>query len=361
MRLDPADVGGPGDERTISLIAIANTFLRNRWLFVVLPAAALVVVAVLTLMSPRKYTSRASFMPQSELPDAARFSGLAAQFGIDLGASAPGQSPQFYADLVKSGQILDGVVEWEYAIPGRDGAHRETLVERFGHGSKELARGQFETVKKLRGRISVRVNPETGVLRIGVWSRNPELSRQIADRLLAELNRFNLETRQSQAAEERRFAGERVVAAKASLNSAETGLRLFLEQNRQFDASPLLTFEHDRLEREVFMRQQLYSSLATSYEQALIDEVRNTPVITVVEPPRRPVRPDRRYLLLKGLAAIGVGLVLALFIATGREIARRTRAEDPEDYEAFERLKRETRDDLKALRARFRRGSAPSF
>ncbi|MEE9208481.1 MAG: hypothetical protein V3U67_08970, partial [Gemmatimonadota bacterium] len=90
-------------------------------------------------------------------------------------------------------------------------------------------------------------------------------------------------------------------------------------------------------------------------------EVRNTPVITVIEPPRRPVRPDRRRLIVKGLASLAVGFVLALFIAVAREVARRTRAEDPEDYETFERLKRETRNDLEALRARFRRGSAPSF
>jgi uncharacterized protein involved in exopolysaccharide biosynthesis len=224
-----------------------------------------------------------------------------------------------------------------------------------------LERGRFEAVKKLRKRIGVRVNPETGVLRVSIWARNAELSRQIADRFLAEVNRFNLETRRSQAAEERRFAGERVLDGRVRLDTAEVALQRFLQHNRQFEASPLLTFEHDRLQREVLMRQQLYSSLANAYEQALIDEVRNTPVITVIEPPRRPVRPDRRRLIVKGLASIAVGFVLALLVAVAREIARRSRAEDPEDYEVFERLKREARSDLEALRDRFRRGSAPSF
>ena len=68
--------------------------------------------------------------------------------------------------------------------------------------------------------------------------------------------------------------------------------------------------------------------------------------------------PDRRGLIVKGFASLAVGFVLALFVAVALEIIRRTRAEDPEDYQTFERLKRETRQDLAALKARFRRGSA---
>ncbi len=47
--------------------------------------------------------------------------------------------------------------------------------------------------------------------------------------------------------------------------------------------SPL--FEHDRLERPVSMRQELVTAMAQAYEQARVDEVRNTPVITVIDQP----------------------------------------------------------------------------
>ena len=259
MRLDSPGPTGP-DERTISLIAIANMMLRNRRLLVGLPLIVATIVCILALAWPRKYTAQASFMPQSETEDASQFSGLAAQFGIDLGASAPGQSPQFYADLMKSREILGAVVETEYSVPAGSGQplRVETLIQRYGHGAREVERGRFEAVKKLRKRIGVRVNTETGVLRVSIWARNAELARQIADRFLAEVNRFNQETRRSQAAEERRFAGERVLDGRVRLDSAELSLQQFLQHNRQFDASPLLTFEHDRLEREVSMRQQLY-------------------------------------------------------------------------------------------------------
>jgi len=91
------------------------------------------------------------------------------------------------------------------------------------------------------------------------------------------------DTRQSQAAAERGFTEERMAEAQEELRAAENELQRFLQNNRQFQNSPELVFQHDRLQRRVAMRQQVYTSLVQSYEQARIDEVPNTPVITVVE------------------------------------------------------------------------------
>jgi uncharacterized protein involved in exopolysaccharide biosynthesis len=96
------------------------------------------------------------------------------------------------------------------------------------------------------------------------------------------LNEFNLETRQSQALEEGRFVSARMAEAQEELREAEEALKTFLQQNRQFRNSPELVFEHDRLQRQVAMRQEIFTSLAQSHEQSRIDAVRDTPVITVI-------------------------------------------------------------------------------
>ena len=53
--------------------------------------------------------------------------------------------------------------------------------------------------------INSELDRPSGVVTFEVETFNPQLSAKIAQRLLDLLNRFNLETRQSQAAAERRF------------------------------------------------------------------------------------------------------------------------------------------------------------
>ena len=93
----------------------------------------------------------------------------------------------------------------------------------------------------------------------------------------------------------------------------------FMQRNRDWRNSPQLVFTHDRLDREVSMRQAVYTTLVQSYEAARIDEVRNTPVITVMEPPDVPAKPDPRLALLKSLLAGIVGLALGAFFAAVRQ------------------------------------------
>src|SRR3712207_7894583 len=50
------------------------------------------------------------------------------------------------------------------------------------------------------------------------------------------------------------------------------------QRNRDYRNSPELTFQQERLSREVSRVQQLYGRLSEAYEQAKIEEVRDTPV-----------------------------------------------------------------------------------
>jgi hypothetical protein len=91
-------------------------------------------------------------------------------------------------------------------------------------------------------------------------------------------------------------------------------LRTFLQHNRQGN-SPELKFEQSRLEREVGPNQQVVTSLAQSYEEVRIREVRNTPVITVIEPPTLATSADPRNRTTR--AVIGLLLAGVLAVITG--------------------------------------------
>ena len=84
-----------------------------------LGTAGIIVLLVATklLLSDRVYTTESSFIPQSNSPTS-NFSGIAAQIGIALPMTEPGRSPEFYASLITSRQVLGAVVDTSFTLPG---------------------------------------------------------------------------------------------------------------------------------------------------------------------------------------------------------------------------------------------------
>jgi len=158
----------------------------------------------------------------------------------------------------------------------------------------------------------------------------PSVSYALADRLIASVNKFNTQTRQSQASAERQFVQGRAREAEIALRDAEDRMQSFLQRNR-IVASPDLTFERDRLQREISLRQQAYTSLLQSQEEARIREVRDTPVITILEKPALPAVGEPRHSLSKGLMGALLGIILAvLFKAVGT--ARESPSERTQEF-----------------------------
>lgn len=352
----------PRDD-TVSLLEVVNVLLRHRRLLVGLPLAAAFVTVLVTLVLPRKYTVETAFMPESGQQQAvSNLSGLAAQFGFSLPTAGGGQSPAFYASLITSRQVLEAAVQTEYPLGEKELAPegKADLLEVYGvSGDSRPARVE-RAVKRLRDQLNVSTDVETGLVEFSVSTRWSDLSQGIAKRILDLINRFNLERRQSQASAERAFLQGRVTTVRGDLHTAEDSLQMFLDRNRSYQNSPRLVFEHDRLQRRVTLQQQVYASLVQSLEQAKIQEVRDTPVITVVAPPQRPALPDRRRLLLKALLGFVAGGLLALVWIAVRAFFDETSSRDPATYGRFSALRSETAGDLRrlwsALRRRVSRG-----
>jgi uncharacterized protein involved in exopolysaccharide biosynthesis len=55
------------------------------------------------------------------------------------------------------------------------------------------------------------------------------------------------------------------------------------------------------------------------YEQARMDEVRNTPLITIVEKPNVPLKPESRHLFRNAVFGVVVALILALIAVLGSD------------------------------------------
>jgi uncharacterized protein involved in exopolysaccharide biosynthesis len=348
--LGGTDPGGSptGRRGEISPLSVVIVLLRGRRLIAGLALLFAIPVGILGLLRPRTYTSESSFVAQSRRPQAA-LSGFAAQLGIAVGGSEGAQSPDFYVDLVTTRPILKAAIDTVYEVRTPDGVKRGNLVTLYDvDGPTEAARHE-SAIKKLRESVSAGVNTKTGVISLRVRSPYPALSQQVNARLFALLSAYNLVGRQSQAGAERRFAERRLEEVRQSLREAEERYQSFRQRNRVYSDASSLQLDQQRLEREVQRQQQLYTTLLQMFEQARLEEVRDTPVFSVIETPEVAMRPDPRGVVKRTLLALLAGVLLGAFAAFAREALRRYRHEDVDDSDTLTRLWTETRSDARRL------------
>ncbi len=322
----------PGvNDDEISLWEVLAVLLRRRMVIISSTLVMGVLAVAFAFLRAPSFTTATSFQPQGAEASQSQLMALASQFGVNVGGAAA-LSPAFYAELLTSREILLTAAESTYEVEGASVRLADLLEveeETEDLRSKEVVEWLRESA------LSVQTGRETGIVTVEVTTDWPELSLQIAEGLLAEISRFNMETRQSQAASERAFIEDRVENARTDLQAAENALQQFLQANRQFENSPELQFQYERLQRNVSLRQQVYTTLVQSFEQARIAEVRDTPVLTVLQPPFMPPGPDERrakLFLALGLVLGGMGGMVLAFVV---EAFARPGGNDParEDFQ----------------------------
>ncbi|MDQ6717538.1 MAG: hypothetical protein M3Z17_04205, partial [Gemmatimonadota bacterium] len=163
------------------------------------------------------------------------------------------------------------------------------------------------------------------------------------------INTFYLDSRIEQAVTERRFTAARLAEVQADLRAAENRLLDFLQSNRDYLNSAQLTFQHTRLTREVDMRQQVYTALAQANEQARIEELRDTPTITILEHPQLPVLPDPQTSARKIVFSAMLGAGLAFLLGLLRDVFGHPGSDEPgdEDLALFRAAVKSAADDIR--------------
>jgi len=298
-----------------------------------LPLLLSVLTGIVSLVVQPTYTATTTFVPEAS-PQSGRLpaglAGLATQFGLSLGNDAS-KSPKFYAAVARSRELMEHVLLSNYVDPRRHAgapADSITLLRILDVKGRDSADSLYRGVKKLDNLVSVTVNGATNIVSVSVDANNPSLAAAVANRFVEYLNAFNAQSRQSQAREQRKFVEQRLTDGEQDLRVTEEALRTFYERNRSWQQSPQLVFDEGRLRRQVEIRQELYLTLKREYEAARIEEVNDTPVITVIDSATAPVKKSKPKRVLLVAIALVLGGMLGAFWAVGveyLEVARRDR------------------------------------
>lgn len=302
--------------------------------YVAVPVLLAVSAVLVSFAVPNTYRSVAQVYPEPQKATGAAslgaIAGLASQIGVGLPSGA--QSPQFYIQVVGSRRLMEEVLAARVKPDRGDSvALRDYLDEEGGSGAAQLDKA----LRRLREATEVSVNSRTNILELAVALKDRNVAARVVALYLDALNRFNLATRQSQAGQRRRFTEARLGEAQDSLSQVDRAVSEFLSRNRQYRESPTLSFEYERLQRLLNNYQALYTGIRRDYDTARLDEVNDTPVLTVVDPPQIPLRKASPSRFTAGLGGGIFGVMVVMFWASMRAFLGRMYRDDRAQFDSL--------------------------
>jgi uncharacterized protein involved in exopolysaccharide biosynthesis len=233
---------------------------------------------------------------------------------------------------------------------------QEEVIEKYDLQRVYKIKSVEKTVKEYKTHYKVKLNPD-GTIQVSVEDRSPQRAADMANTMIALLDRFNVEKRNYQARRTREFLEQREHDTDSLLRLSEAVLREYQEQHHtvappttqaagdlqsvadlmarkimlevrlgtlksylrddndqviqtrieleqlkiRISSLPQLQTEIQRLMRDNKVQEQLYLLLIAELEQSRIRETMDTPTVQVLDPakpPERHTRPRRAILAL---------------------------------------------------------------
>ena len=168
--------------------------------------------------------------------------------------------------------------------------------------------------------MKVNLDNKTSLLTLEIETEDAQLSADILNYIVWQLDNFIQTKKTSSAGNQRIFVEGRLVEIKVELTIAENKLKDFREQNRMIVTSPELLLQQERLLREVIINTTIYTELKKQFEVAKIEEVKDIPIINVMDKARANAvreRPKRSIIVLSTF-------FISLLCAVGIQIFRKT-------------------------------------
>jgi len=292
------------------------------------------LTALVSLFLPNQYRSEARILPVEArgVGGLGNLASAAAAFGVSM-PGGDGSDANF-VDILQSRWLRERLLDTEFTFQARSwrfGAernHRERLSAYLDAGNTDRA------LKAVASMVGVSRDLKSKVVLLTVETKSPSLSQQIAQRSLELLEEFIQQKGRTRGGAKAAFAKARLEEARGEQTKAEAVFQRFLETDRNYQVSPdpSVRIKGTRLEAELRLRMQLVATLALSYEQALMEEKNDVPILNVLDGGNLPLeksRPKR-----------SVFVVLAFLLASTGAWAYanrawiRARLLDPEDSDS---------------------------
>jgi uncharacterized protein involved in exopolysaccharide biosynthesis len=171
-----------------------------------------------------------------------------------------------------------------------------------------LSKEDTELLEKYRERISVSVDTKTGILTLKSEMPDALAAAELAQISIDLLTEYVTNYKVSKAKENFTFVRARYDEAKTNFEKTQEALATFNDRNRNV-VTALAQAESQRFQNEYNLAFEVFKGLATQLEQAKIKVKEETPVFTVLEPVRVPVKKSNMSKSLTLFLSITSGLL----------------------------------------------------
>ena len=260
------------------------------------------------------YSSQISLYPAKK--DLMQGLGQFQSLAVGLGMSSPNNNQDFnIPDVVESRLIANKVLNQEWLS---ELGVKKTLIELwdmkkipwynfFNNNNLDSAIIKDRAIKEFHDRIEVLEDRSSGLIRINLTLEDPLISASVANFIGEQVQNYIQKENSAQSTKEKIFILSRLKIVKNELEASELELKGFKERNRGYEDSPDLFMTFSQFFREVEAKKQVYLTLQQQLELARIEEVKQTPILHVLDravPPSKKSSP-KRIMFMIGFALIG--------------------------------------------------------
>ena len=299
----------------IELMEIVTLLWSKRKLIAIITGAfTFIGIIYAFFIATPMFKSTLTLYPTNQEQDrTSKLKSVAAQFGI--GGLNNSSNDYNIMDVVMSTTISKMIIQHRWK--SRD-YEKPVLLTDFWDikGDNDYIR-MMKAINQMKEQISTSMNDESGLIYISVLSREPQLSADIVNFVGSEVQKYVQERQRTEGRRNREFIEKRMKLAQNELESVEEILELFLTKNFKISESPALQIKLGRLKRNVEIKQEVYLSLHKQLEFALIEEVRNAPVVNILDHGEKPIKkskPKRLFIIIAFLFTSLVLTILAIFV-----------------------------------------------
>ena len=344
------------EEQEIDLIELAKKVWAERKLVFKACGYAVLIGLVVAFSIPREYSTSVTLAPESTGKTSGGSMGaLAAMAGINMGSSVGEDAlyPDLYPDIVSStpfltelfdvkvkddkekvdttlyvyldehqrapwwGAIISApfkVLGWTISLFKDDEVEGTGTLDPF-----RLTKDEADIAEALSKRIAVSVDKKTGVTTLSVTMQDARISACLTDTVVRRLQDYITEYRTTKARQDFQFQEKLFERKKKEYEKAQENYARFADANKNII---LLSYraEQERLENEMRLAYQVYTSVAQQLQMAEAKVQEITPVYTIIEPSTIPIKPSkpRKALMLIGIVFL-TGLGCVSWILFGRD------------------------------------------
>ena len=304
--------------------------VKNNIRFVAKTSLLFLIISILyTLASTKYYESHISVYPDNDDKNSINnLLGIAGAGRFQLGDDS---KMSFYIpDVIDSRRLKLNIIEKKWN--SEEFSNPVNLIEYWGIDKKtnfnkenSYATFQEDAIDRLGDNLYVFEEEESGLIKIRVLMEEPQLAADIANYISDFLVEYIGTELKLKSTKYRQFLEIRLIEIEDQLRKAEDALAHFRTQNPIAKDTPELQTVRGQLIRDLEVEQQVYLTLRNQYEIARGDELKEKPVINILDygyPSTYPYWPKN---LLIYSVSLFIGFMFSIMILTSVEaLSRKT-------------------------------------